>query len=401
MSRHLVWFSIPKKCAALAVSTALLAAPSAARAVNIFDGFGDADRNNDGSITLYDTDVNLSGTLNSSPEDDGLNGKGLIEVTTAEDASDVGIIWAATRGFTSSNTGDPKANIKIINDNVATGAELATEPHMNGYALGYEGKGTGSSIAGFFGQSVAVPPNAGDKIVVSVDFRFWRESNNPTPAPNPGELRWGLFQDTDNQLGMTNAEGVDDGSGQAVVTWGLDDGDWRDADPGPVGDKGIWARIPLGPGADPESARINWEWNLTSLDNGRFLEGSGVRDEPNDGGDVGTVASPTGNGPGGSVAALGTHTLGLEIQRLASGGLSVASLINGVEILRDEIKTTDTGYAKIGPPAESFDYVAFRNATGDWDMVLDNFRIQTIVPEPATSLLLLLGGVAGLVRRRR
>ena len=38
-------------------------------AVVISDGFGDADRNNDGTVALYDTDINDSGTLNDPVED--------------------------------------------------------------------------------------------------------------------------------------------------------------------------------------------------------------------------------------------------------------------------------------------------------------------------------------------
>ena len=391
----------------LAVATAVtLLGSQAATAVELTDGFEDADRNNDGTISFYDTDVNLSDTFNTSPDDDEINGKGLIEVTAANDASDTGIVWHATRGFTSSNTGDPKPNAKIINDNVPTGAETADQIHNSGLALGYEAKGTGSSMIGNFGQTIRLGPNPGNKIVASIDFRFWRESNNPTGAPNPGELRWGLFQDTDNQLGMSDAAGVDDGSGQATVVWGQDDGDWRSNDPGPVGDRGIWARIPLGPSADPESTRIVQEYNLPDLDgsnNARFLEGSTVGGTSSNR-DTSTFASAPGNGPGGIVGGLGTHTLSMEIIRTiaddTSRGIEVATFIDGVELIRDEIKSTDSGADIIGLPPDTFDYVGFRNASGDSDYVFDNFSIRTI-PEPATAWLLGLGGLSALVRARR
>jgi hypothetical protein len=43
---------------------------SPARAVvRIFDGFGDADRNNDNAVTGYDTDLNDSGTFNDFTTD--------------------------------------------------------------------------------------------------------------------------------------------------------------------------------------------------------------------------------------------------------------------------------------------------------------------------------------------
>lgn len=378
---------------------------SSASAVTLFDGFGDADRNNDGSISFYDTDVNLSDTFNMGgvgEPDEGLNGKGLIEVTAAEDASDTGIIWSATRGFTSSNTGDPKGNLKIINDNVPTGAETAGQIHNSGLALGYEAKGTGSSMIGNFGQSIELGASPGSKIVASIDFRFWRESNNPTGAPNPGQLRWGLFQDTDGQLGQSANEGKDDGGGQASVVWGEEDGDWRDADPGPAGDKGIWARIPLGPAGDPADARIIYEFNadVDGSNNNRFLEGGGVGGTGSNR-DTGTIASPTSDGPGGSVAALGTHNLSLEIVRTGNGLIEVATFIDNVELLRDSVKNSDSFVPFIGTGPESFDYVAFRNASGDSDYVFDNFMIQTIVPEPSSVLLMVLGSAMCVSTRRR
>jgi hypothetical protein len=109
----------------------------------------------------------------------------------------------------------------------------------------------------------------------------------------------------------------------------------------------------------------------------RILEGLGVSATPGAGGDVGTIATPTGtvpDGPGGDFD-LNPHTLKMEIIRLADGLVQVASFIDGVEILRDEIKTGDTGYALLEPPAFSYDYVAFRPSS-DFDYVLDNFKVE-------------------------
>lgn len=404
--------SIGRYVVATAVAAIVASAVAPSWAVVIKDGFGDADRNNDGVIGFYDTDVNLSETLNdvtgdpNNPgEDENLFNKGLIEVTSAEDPSDVGIIWSASRGFTSSNTGDPKANLKIINDNVVTGSEPAPTIHANGLALGYEAKGTGSSMVGAFGQPVVLGPDPGNMIRVKIDIRMWLESNNPTGAANPGEIRWGIFQDTDSELGMFANEGlVDPNTGiQASVEWGAEDGDWRDAEPGPEGDKGLWSRIPTGPNGDANNARIMYEYNLLNINgttnNGRFLEGSGVSNTPGSGGDVGTVASPTGDGSGGTIPGLGPHTLQMDVVRLASGLIQVASYIDGTEILRDEIKPTDTGASVLQPAPESFDYIAFRNSTGDVDFVFDNFEIRNLVPEPTSMLLLGLGAVIALRRR--
>ena len=397
-------FLVRKNLVIATLATLFASFATASWAVVIKDGFGDADRNNDGSITFYDTDVNLSETFNASPEDDALNAKGLIEVTSAEDANDVGIKWSATRGFTSSNTGDPKANLKIINDDVPTGAETSAILHNSGLALGYEAKGTGSSMIGNFGQSVVLGPDVGNIVRVQIDMRYWFESNNPTPAANPGEIRWGIFQDTDNELGQFANEGLDSGNGQASIEWGAEDGSWRDAQPGPEGDKGYWSEINTGPAAAAADSRIKFEYNLKNINgtsnNGRFLEGSGASNDVGAGGDVGTVASPAGDGPGGTIVAPGPHTLTMDIVRLAST-IQVATYVDGVELLRDDIKPTDTGASILQPAPESFDYIAFRNSSGDADFVFDNFSIRNLVPEPASGLLLILGSLLTYGRKRR
>src|SRR6185312_3657317 len=121
------------------------------------------------------------------------------------------------------------------------GSEDSSQIFHHGYALGVESRGGGSSFIGNFGQNIAVGPNAGDKLVVSVNFRSWAESNAPTPEPAINEIRWGLFQDTDHELGMTApyGSGFANGSG-ATVKWGQDDGNWFASQPGAEGDKGIW-----------------------------------------------------------------------------------------------------------------------------------------------------------------
>lgn len=379
---------------------------------SIFDDFSDADRNNDGTVDVYDTDINLSDTLNDAIEDDQLNNvRNLIEVTAPEAGAtpQSGMVWLASRGFTSSNTGDPKKNVKIFDDSLGRTdddngtTETNAHVHGSGYALGVESKGGGSSFIGAFGESIVLGPRAGDKVTVSLDWRFWRLSNNPTAAPNPGEIRWGLWQDTDNEFGQTGPGGK---SGADAI-WGEEDGDWRtdDSNVGAEGDRGIYTRLPLGPSSNGENARINWEYNLRGINgtsnNGRFFEGSGVSNDAGTGGDVGTIASPTNDGPGGRVAALGTHELSMEITRLADGLVEVASFVNGSEILRDELKATDTGFGVIGPPADTFDYIGFRNSSGDYDYVIDNVLVQSfVVPEPTAAAMGLLA-VAGMLRRRR
>jgi hypothetical protein len=370
--------------------------PSAPGVVVISDGFGDADRNNNGVIEFYDTDLNDSGTWNDfdlmamTGNDYGLASRGIIEVTAAEDPSDVGIVWSGIRSFdTSANIA--KARLKIINDSVATGSETAAEIHNDGLALGVESRGGGSSFIGRFGQSITVGPEPGDKVVASVDFRAWREAANAFTPPDFNEFRWGLYQDTDNEFGMTGPYGtgfVTSPPG-ATVEWGKDDGNWFATQPGAEGDKGIRAQLTFGAFAGPFDSRIQWEYNLANINgttnNGRILEGTGVSDTPGTGGDTGTVANPINpeDGPGGIIqgSTYAPHTLSIEIVRLANGLIEVASFVDGVEVLRDDIKDTDTGFNVLGPPAFSYDYVAFRNSA-DFDYVIDNFQVEVIAVNP-------------------
>jgi hypothetical protein len=391
--RHLgIWIAL-----AAAVSASVRPAQAV---VVISDGFGDADRNNDGSITL-DTDINDSGTHNdftgtppsATGPDSGLANRGIIEVTAATDPGDVGIVWSGIRSYdTTANIA--KGRIRIINDSVATGSESSTQIHNDGLALGVESRGGGSPIMGRFPQSIDLGTSAGDKVVVSVDFRGWAEADNAAALGAVQEIRWGLFEDTDNELGSTGPygsgwAGPPTGNG-ATVMWGRDDGNWFKTQPGAEGDKGIHVGYEFGDTffTSAANARIRWENNVAGINgtnpnvtgsDGRILEGLGVSATAGTGGDVGTVATPTGtvpDGPGGEFDTATPHTLKMEIIRLADGLVEVASYIDGVEILRDEIKTTDTGYSVLGPPPFSYDYVAFRPST-DFDYVLDNFKLET------------------------
>jgi hypothetical protein len=369
-------------CSTILAGSLAFQAPAVAL-VKISDGFGDGDRNNDGAITSYDTDLNDSGTFNDPTADAGLISRGITEITTPLDANDKGIIWSGIRSFdTAANI--TKSTVKIINDDVATGTETTDSIFHHGYALGVESRGTGSSMMGRFPQPVSVGPVAGDKIVVSVDFRTWLEASNPNSAIGGNvsfnELRWGVFQDTDHELGMS----ANVGKNGASVVWGRDDGNWFASQPGAEGDKGIYSDLTFGSGAASVDARIKWENNVLNINgttnNGRIFEGSGVSDTPGVGGDTGTIASPPGNGTGGTIPSssenVAPHNLSIQIIRQADGSLEVSNFVDTTEILRDTIKTTDTGYNVLGPPPDSFDYVAFRNASGDFDYVLDNFKVE-------------------------
>ena len=76
--------------------------------VKFFDGFGDADRNNDGLVAdPLDTDTTTNGVGTWVPAR-GSNGTMATntEVSAALDPSDVGLRWLSHSGFTGSNSGD-------------------------------------------------------------------------------------------------------------------------------------------------------------------------------------------------------------------------------------------------------------------------------------------------------
>jgi hypothetical protein len=382
---------------AVVVAGAISAARPIYAVVVLSDGFGDADRNNDGAVTFYDTDLNNSGTWNDPDPDDDMEliERGITEVTAATNAADVGIVWAGIRSYdTAANI--PKGDLAIINDSVVIGSETQAEIHNDGLALSVESRGGGSSVMGRFPQSIELGPMAGDKVVVSFDFRTWREANIPFDPPAIGEFRWGLYEDTDNEFGMTAPNGVGMVSAPpgATVEWGKDDGNWFLNQPGAEGDKGIRAQLTFGELASPVDARLQWEYNQAAINgttnNGRILEGNGVSDDPGAGGDTGTIANPTNpeDGPGGVIygTTAAPHKISMEIVRLENGLIEVASFVDGTEVLRDDIKDTDTGFNVIGPPAFSYDYVAFRN-TQDFDYVIDNFMLEVIGSNEPADLL--------------
>jgi len=295
------------------------------------DGFGDGDRNNDGSITKYDSDT----------------------IVSALDASDTGMIWQATFGHTPS--GDRKTYISVIDDSKG---DVDSPGLRSGYALGCEGKGSNTSFAGFLTNSVALGPNTGDRVDVSFDFRGWSQSNNPRSIPVIGQMRFGIYQDTDQQFGKSAANGF----GKDSVVWGADtgqnDGDWKASSPGAIGDKGYYVSVPIGLAADPLNSNIIYENNQ-----GRFLEGKPVGGGTDGGGDVCTIVNPNepGQGPGGAIFKLfEPHSIRMSIVR-RSKSIHLLAYFDGDLVLSNEIDQSNSSVQALGAPPETFDYIAFRH----------------------------------------
>ena len=413
-----------------AVLAAVAVCSPATAVVVISDGFGDADLNNNGT-PLEDVDVNVQGSLEDTTWIpgrlfvDGMSGEPEnTEVDSVLDGSDEGIRWLQMRGWTSAQgnfpgVGDSKPTIRIVNDGsqveTTGGTGGISRPSLDGYAMSWESKGGGSSVAGFFDQNIELGPEVGDEVKVSFDFRLWGDTPNAEELmPDASELRFGLYQDTDNQLGMENryaGRQVDDNGDPLSdptnlltpedltdsfrpAVWGQDEGlfhgrlsdagiDDPVADIGTRGDAGYSVGVFVGDNFTNEQqvngggARIREEVNT-----GRILEGSGV----SSGGDVETIAQPENLGdefdPVFDYVNMDTekaYNLSLSLVRATDteAGDSIEATLTITDLATMQsfpLTGLDTD-----PQSDSWDYFALRNASSgsnEIDFLIDNFMLE-------------------------
>ncbi len=421
-------------CGISAVVVALACLSTASAQVVIFDGFGDADLDNNGTA-LESMDTNVGGTPPNGEsntyvpgrlKDDEGDGPANAEVTEVLDASDTGIRWIQMRGWSGAQgnapgAGSTKPQIRIVDDSEGamqetSGGGFDVPAIDDGYAMSWESRGGGSSAAGFFGQTIELGPEVDDEVKVHFDFRIWRDApnvNNGTPdqdnVPSQGELRFGLFQDTDEQLGMTNPfagrqvdeEGepfADQSSQFTPATWGEDEGLFsgrlfkeltedempEGAEIGSRGDNGWTASVFMG---DPVLANGGGSRIREELQADEILQGS----------DVHTIAQPV-NGNSDPFGTPEFDFLTMDLDRVYNLELSLkratdveegdtifaslnitdratgeTSTLSGMETSEDE----ETG----GIQSDSWDYFAIRNASnqsGEFDFLLDNFTVEVL-----------------------
>jgi hypothetical protein len=407
--------------------------------VVIFDGFGDADLDNDGVIAEpNDSDISGGGDGEVEPyvplEDDVTGEPGgsppvfpagttVNEVTAAENASDVGIKWFSIGQWTSATppaVPDPRASVHVIDDSAsalpetnpsvgfyhaARNATSVAEAIDDGLALAVETKGRGQPAAGFFGQTIELGDEVGDEVRVSFDFRIWYSAPNFNESPlttlnhvpRIGDFRFGIYQDTDNQLSTVNPNGGPGNLGPA--TWGEEHGDFRgdDGTVGANGDIGWFVRVPID---DPNTtdfnqpssniARINEETNQgTTGDNPRIMTG-----------DTDSVANPT-NNPG----PLPFPTNGIDVDMVYNFSLSLtrhddpATAGDEGDAIFGKFTITErstgnqwsfgrfdpVGVAAGGDPdggfeSDSWDYFAMQTAgqstSDEFDWLIDNFTVE-------------------------
>jgi hypothetical protein len=391
--------------------------------VRFFDGFGDADLNNDGMpLKFEDVDVNHNeaiGTYTPARSSNGTMATNA-ELTSVLDPNDEGLRWLFHSGYTNTNTGDPKAYISIVDD--AQGAMLETKSVANGglgvtaindgYAMSWNSKGRGSSVVAFFDEKLELGPDEGAEVKVSFDFRIWRDAPNANPVESPadGQLRFGFYQDTDEQLGMSNPiagrDFDDDTPPDGVVdthsaVWGQEGG-WFEGqragvtgagnNVGSPGDHGWYGQVILSNG-DPivgHQVPNGGDWRIreelnegTVVNDLRILNGASdtvaVPDEVNEGtGDYGLInLDPT-----------KVYNISLTLERFTLettadtilATLTVKDRATGQEYsLSDYEPITNMGNPD-GISSDDWDYFAISNTStvDDFDFVMDNFTIEVI-----------------------
>ncbi|MGI9429118.1 MAG: PEP-CTERM sorting domain-containing protein [Bythopirellula sp.] len=431
--------------------------------VVIRDGFGDGDRNNDGiAFQENDGDNGIYGDILGDYEphfdDDTSTVDGnppifpantmVISPTIAGDTSNdtnngKGIRWLSSGGWTGGlNDGDPTASPRVIDDSAGHMPETAGSSGFlnaisnetqfipaldSGLALSVEGKGRGRGISGFFEtdgdysngkqDTISLGPKVNDEVKVSFDFRLWMSAPNfcnedcNNHVPNFGDLRFGLYQDTENQLGMTNNFA---GQNFTAADWGLDDGAFRGdlAGPDATDDHGWFVRLPLAdkdtllfPSVHPEpggaSARIVEETNEDLADGGAkiHMQGRGINSSPQ--GDTQTVAQPDSDTPNFvNMETEKRYHIEFSLRRFDETGGSTNPADDGDNIeatvtVTDIDNPSDTfsfsGFDALDPTLEdpqagfesdSWDYFAMttggQSVSDGLDWVLDNFVVEVI-----------------------
>lgn len=416
--------SIRNTAMLLAATVASSGLPALAIVV-ISDGFGDADINNDG-VPLEAVDVSPTGGVGTPTYIpgrlfvDGMSGEPTnTKVDTVLDASDRGIRWLNIRGFSGApdtatpGSGSSKPSMRIVDDTQGAMVEtqngtggLGIDAIDDGYAMSWESRGGGSVAAGFFDRTISLGSQVDDKVSVSFDFRVWRDAPNTNSgadsnnSPSFGELRFGLYEDTDDQLGMTNPEAgrqVDSEgnpiAGFVPAIWGEEEGLFEGnlagtgqpgVEIGARGDSGWQASVFMGDAllANGGGSRIREEVN-----SGRLLQGST---------DVETVAQPENLAGGGPFDPPVYDFINLDISRVYNIELVLtrATLDTEADSIHSELIITDkeTGETDSfggindledlnlpGINSDSWDYFAIRNASsgaGEFDFIMDNFMIE-------------------------
>ncbi len=425
--------SVRQLIVGLLTAVALIFGASGAQAtVVIFDGFGDADLDNDGTpLEMNDVDVSGAGDGDIEPYialGDGGSppvfpmGTMVNEVTAVENANDVGIKWFSIGQWTSATppaAPDPRASVHIIDD--SAGVLPETDPLIgffhsarnmksfaeaidDGLALAVEAKGRTQPAAGFFDEPIELGDAVGDEVKVSFDFRIWYSApnfndNSLNHVPQIGEFRFGIYQDSDSQLGTVNPFAGPGNTGPA--TWGEAHGDFRgdDGTVGANGDLGWFVRVPID---DPNTTNFDQLSSNIARINEETNEGATGTNPQIMNGNTDFVADPDDN-PG----TLPFPIRGIDINKVYNFALSLkrhddpategetGDAIFGQFTITERSTGNQWTFGSFdsvgvaggsdpdgGFESDSWDYFAMQTAgqstSDDFDWIIDNFTVEVI-----------------------
>jgi PEP-CTERM motif len=327
-SRSFSGMAFVTRLLAVSAATMLYCSSQISAAVLVSDGFGDADRDNDG----------------------------VTDGAAVADAADTGIRWFS---MDQTSGGLPKPALTVEDDSAGIGS---------GNALFAASRGSNAEMMGRFDSTISLGGNVGDKLIMSFDMRI-DPTDHPLSGLSNASIRFGLYQDSDNQLGSAG--------------WGTSDGKFDNGNPGARGDAGFQLRLPLGSapgtvdGATDQRVRINDETVSSSQS---IFGGS-------------TDFVRGGSGPFPVIGdALKHHiTFTLERTGLGANDFTATLELDGNSFGGNDASDTIASVL-------SFQYFAFQDQSADFDYVLDNFRIAA-VPEPNSFLLLASAGLLAACRR--
>ena len=324
--------------AAVALATLVWAAPAPATVI-VTDGFGDADRDNDG----------------------------VTDGAAATDPADVGLKWTIIGGFTSGDVPEPKPEPTIVADDTVLGG---------GNSMHLEGHGANSEIIATLPAPVQIGPNVGDSVKLSFRFRIDPAATPAftTPGDGPSDQRFvfGLYRDADGELG-TGGFGTADGNFD------------NETAPGAGDDPGISARIPVWvDDGQAQGARINFE---SANQGDSILTGSTTYI-------AGTNQLDT-TFTGIAQNDLAAHDFSLTLTRNDLEGNIHGRLDLDGQFFADVRETAPL------VTLDTFDYLVFTAGQNDFDYFIDDVTVESsTVPEPG-SLGAAAVGLAALAARGR